>query len=86
LPHNHFGTGCSPTRNRTLLRASRPPHGRGRQLVWARAAPAFIGDETIVDSVRRVAALAALAEAAVDTVLEPVRHRVRTAETVSRSH
>jgi 1-acyl-sn-glycerol-3-phosphate acyltransferase len=62
-------------------------------------APAFIGDETIVDSVRRVAALrglvlevhvlpelapgrtadrrelAALAEAAVDAVLESVRHR-----------
>jgi 1-acyl-sn-glycerol-3-phosphate acyltransferase len=76
-------------------------------------APAFIGDETIVDSVRRVAALrglvlevhvlpeiapgraadrralAALAEAAVDTVLAPAQHRenaARTAETASRDH
>ena len=76
-------------------------------------APAFIGDETIVDSVRRVAALrglvlevhvlpeiapgraanrralAALAEAAVDTVLAPAEHREnapRTAETAPRNH
>ena len=74
-------------------------------------APSFVGDETIVDSVRRVAALrglvlevhvlpelapgraadrrelAALAEAAVDTVLLPApaehsRRAARTAETV----
>jgi 1-acyl-sn-glycerol-3-phosphate acyltransferase len=77
----------------------------------ATTAPAFIGDETIVDSVGRVAALrglvlevhvldelapgraadrrelAALAEAAVDTVLEPTpRNTFRAAETASLNH